>query len=125
MFSIVCNHGEMASVFLSFSIYCIFNCDTYYWFLYVAKVKATTIFWSFLIIFTKYPTKSGLKIQKCLDRKRLENVAKKIFYRISPSFQFSNQSCEVIQNFTYFTNYRGCCSQVFYKVVMLNISENS
>ena len=50
--------------FFVFWIYCFFNCDTSYWFLYVASVKVTSFLRSILIIFLKHPTKSALKIAR-------------------------------------------------------------
>ena len=55
--------------FFVFSIYCIFNGDSFYRFLCVVKVMTASSLRSFLIIFTKYCTKSGLKIPKWQDEK--------------------------------------------------------
>ena len=32
-----------------FSVFCVFNCDTFHWVLYVASVKTTSILWLFLL----------------------------------------------------------------------------
>ena len=52
-----------------FSFYSIFNCDISHWFSYVASVKTASSLWLFLITFTKYPTRFGLKIWKWQDKK--------------------------------------------------------
>ena len=64
--TIVFTHGATNRVFFFFVfwIYCFFNCDISYWFLYVASVKVTSFLRSILIIFLKHPTKSALKIAR-------------------------------------------------------------
>ena len=119
-------------VFLYFR-FGIFNCDTPHWFLYLANVKRISTFWLFLIIFTKYPTTSGLKKKKKWQDKKTK---KRCQESISPSLAkgklsgknekiFSNLSGDVMSTSTYFTNYRSCCSQVFYGVVVLKNSKTS
>ena len=48
--------------FIVFSVHCIFNCDTSHWFLYVPSVRTTSSLQLFLISFTEYSAKAGLKI---------------------------------------------------------------
>ena len=47
--------------------------------LYIKGVKTTFGLWSFLIIFTKQPTKSGLEIKKMTGVKDYK-IVKKMFY---------------------------------------------
>ena len=112
-------------------IFCIFNLYNH-WFLYVASVKTTSSLRSCLIIFTKYPTKSGLKLQKCQDKK----IKKYSQENISPSLgkencveknegKLSHQSGDVMPTSVYLTNYRSYCSQIIYREIVLKISENS
>ena len=114
---------RIAFFFFVFWIYCFFNCDTSYWFLYVASVKVTSFLRSILIIFLKHPTKSALKIARqmindgkwqyrslttfCLPCLR-KNCAEK------NERKFSNESGDTMHTSRYFKNYRRWCSQVFY-----------
>ena len=109
----------------------VFNCDTSHWFLYLANVKRISTFWLFLIIFTKYPTTSGLKKKKWQDKKSKKRCQESISpwlrenWVVKNEKMFSNLSGDVMSTSISFTNYRSCCSQAFYAVGVLKNLKNS
>ena len=108
-------------LFCIFGLLNIFNCHTSHWFLYVASFKRMFSLRLFLIIFTEYPIKSGLKIQKWQNKKAKKTLPRKYFSFFGKTSEenekkFSNQLGDAMLTCIYFTIFRNCCSQVFYGI---------
>ena len=121
-----CNHGQTTYIVFVFSIYCISNFETSHWFLYVASAETTSSLRSFLIIYTKCPTKSehrndSTKILKNFPKKKFHSSFGEGRLRWKTELKFSNQSGDAY--FHIIHKYRRCCSEIFYKVFVLKISE--
>ena len=126
---VLCVTMEKQLTFFMYFRFGTFSFDTFHWFLYVISVKTT---FSLRLLLWFFPQ----NIQPNLDwkyrnnwTKKLKDVSKKIFHfpylrencMEKYKKKFSNQSGYVMLTSIYFTNYRSCCSQVFYGV--LNFGE--